>query len=182
MKASTSRFRPWLLVTLFLAPLIAALALHFGGWRPPATRNHGFLYAPARDFQAVTAHDSRGREIKWRNQEHRWHLLLIAPETCDQRCATMLDTVRRVWVGLGRHAADVDVHFVGEPDAATRSALADEPRFNAITLRESPLDKVAPSAQGLPVYLVDPHGFLVMRFDSGFEPGGLRRDLQRLLR
>lgn len=182
MKTSHSRFFLLLLFGLFLAPLIAALALHFGGWRPPAMRNHGYLYSPARDFQAVQALDSSGREIKWRNQERRWHLLLIAPETCDARCASMLDKVRRVWVGLGRHAADLDVHFVGVPDDATRAALAAQVRFDVITLRDSPLDKVEPETDGLPVYLVDPHGFLVMRFDSGFEPGGLRRDLQRLLR
>jgi hypothetical protein len=34
----------------------------------------------------------------------------------------------------------------------------------------------------LPVYFVDPGGFLAMRYRPGFDPNGLRKDLARLLK
>ena len=34
----------------------------------------------------------------------------------------------------------------------------------------------------LAVYLIDPNGFLVMRYAQGFDPSGLRKDLARLLK
>ncbi len=176
-----SRSRLLLIAAIFAAPLVAAVWLHARGWKPPAVRNHGFLYAPAEDFRGVTARNEAGEAIVWENRERRWHLLLVAPPRCDARCPRMLDTVRRVWVGLGRHAGDVDLHFVGTPDADAQPVLTGQGTFDVLTLAGNPLPP-AGEGDGLPVYLVDPHGFLVMRFDAGFEPGGLRRDLQRLLR
>ncbi|MEO6064244.1 MAG: hypothetical protein ABIP49_00490 [Lysobacterales bacterium] len=177
-----SRSQALLIAAIFAAPLVAAWWLFASGWKPAASRNHGYLYAPAQDFRGVSARTATGRDIVWENPERRWHLLLIAPPECDARCASMLDTVRRVWVGLGRHASDVELHFVGTPDAAARTLLSRHKAFDVVSLTAGALPPPAASGAGLPVYLVDPHGYLVMRFDAGFEPGGLRRDLQRLLR
>lgn len=182
MTKSRSRSQLFLIAAIFVAPLVTAYWLFASGWRPAASRNHGYLYAPAQDFRSVAARDAAGRRIVWENTERRWHLLIIAPRACDARCAGMLDTVRRVWVGLGRHAGDVDLHFVGTPDAGARALLAGQTDIDVVTLAGSPLPPAAASGTGLPVYLIDPHGYLVMRFDAGFDPGGLRRDLARLLR
>ena len=37
-------------------------------------------------------------------------------------------------------------------------------------------------ALGLPVYVVDPNGFVILRYPPGFDPGGLRADLAKLLK
>lgn len=182
MTKTRSRSQLLLIAAMFAAPLVAAWGLFASGWKPPASRNHGYLYAPAQDFRGVTALDAAGRKIVWENTERRWHLLLVAPDACDARCAAMVDTVRRVWVGLGRHAADVDLHFVGTPDPRALALLEGRDDFDVVRLSGSTLPPVATQGAGLPVYLVDPHGYLVMRYDAGFEAGGLRRDLQRLLR
>ncbi len=182
MNKIRSRSHVLLIAAIFIAPLAAAWWLFASGWKPAASRNHGYLYAPAQDFRGVSARTEAGGGIVWENKERRWHLLLIAPAECDARCASMLDTVRRVWVGLGRHAADVELHFVGTPDAAARSLLSQQNEFDVVSLATDALPPASVSGVGLPVYLIDPHGYLVMRFDAGFEPGGLRRDLQRLLR
>jgi len=36
--------------------------------------------------------------------------------------------------------------------------------------------------RGPVAYLVDPNGFVVLRYPPGFDPGGLRTDLARLLK
>jgi hypothetical protein len=35
---------------------------------------------------------------------------------------------------------------------------------------------------GTPVYVIDPNGFVILRYAPGFEPGGLREDLVKLLK
>jgi hypothetical protein len=34
--------------------------------------------------------------------------------------------------------------------------------------------------RGLPVYVVDPNGFVILRYAPGFDPAGLRADLAKL--
>ena len=50
-------------------------------------------------------------------------------------------------------------------DAALRAAL---PRLN--------------DPAGIPVYVVDPNGFVVLRYAPGFDPSHLRQDMSRLLK
>jgi hypothetical protein len=40
----------------------------------------------------------------------------------------------------------------------------------------------AKDASGMPVYLLDPYGFAVLRYAPGSDPGDLRADLSRLLK
>ena len=35
---------------------------------------------------------------------------------------------------------------------------------------------------GIPVYVVDPNGFVILRYAPGFDPSHLRQDVSRLLK
>jgi hypothetical protein len=35
---------------------------------------------------------------------------------------------------------------------------------------------------GVPVYVIDPNGFVILRYPPGFDPSGLRADLAKLLK
>jgi len=37
-------------------------------------------------------------------------------------------------------------------------------------------------ANGVPVYVIDPNGFVILRYAPGFDPSGLRADLSKLLK
>ena len=37
-------------------------------------------------------------------------------------------------------------------------------------------------AAGTPVYVIDPHGFIILRYAPGFDPGGLRTDVSKLIK
>jgi hypothetical protein len=37
-------------------------------------------------------------------------------------------------------------------------------------------------AAGVPVYVIDPNGFVVLRYAPGFDPAGLRADMSKLLK
>ena len=108
-------------------------------------------------------------------------MLLRAPARCDTACVAAVDGLQRIWIGLGRKAARVEMLYVGTPDANARAALAAFPQMRVVTLAPDLLpvaaDGIAPSA-----WAVDPNGWLVLRYDPGFEPTGLRADLKRLIR
>lgn len=177
-----------LLLLLFAAPVLVAFVLAQLGWRPAGTRNNGTLIEPPQDFNAVRAIEEADGVVDWNTSAGIWHVLLSVPADCGAPCARQLDALARVWTGLGRHAARVQVLVSGPADAALREALPRFPQAKVVALQPDPLPHPAPLPTNdprtaeLPVYLVDPHGFLVMRYDAGSDLTGLRKDLARLLK
>ncbi len=177
-----------LVLLAFAAPVLVAFVLAQAGWRPAGTRNNGTLLAPPQDFNAVRATPDGGEPIDWNTSEGIWHVLVPIPPACGTPCVTQLDALARIWTGLGRQAARVQVVLAGEVDDALRAKHPEFPQALFVTLvpDELPHPTPAPAADpriaAVPVYLVDPHGFLVMRYDAGSDLTGLRKDLARLLK
>ncbi len=176
-------------VLLFSLPLLVSLIAALMGWRPEGTRAHGTLLNPPLALSEARLLAEDGSVMPWRNAESAWHLLVLAPSPCDVRCSAMVDTVHRVWRGLNRHARRVEVHLLGTADEAAREAMKAFPQMHVTRLdpdlmpaSDTSVRDGVEAAVGLPVALVDPNGYLVMRFEPGFDPTGLRRDLYRLVR
>lgn len=162
-----------LIAVLFLTPFIAAVVMRFSGWEPPRTRNHGELLAPPLPMHAVSA-SRDGVAWVFENTDRHWSLLLQQPAACDARCRDAIAPLANVHVALGRHADKLHPFRIDDGDASGWPRLSLEGELPAV-LREPPT--------ALPqVWLVDPHGFLVMRYPEGFDPSGLRRDLGRLVK
>lgn len=177
---SRSRLVLALIALLFFASFGAALVLHYGGWRPSSTRNHGELLQPPIDLRALSLRRGDGGDYPWQPRAGVWRVLVAPPEACGTRCLELLDALYRVWLSEGRHADALDVLWVGEPPPA---AL----RFRRlVAIRPVPALATAlpdsAAAGALPVYVIDPAGYLVLRYPPGFDPNGLRKDLQRLIR
>lgn len=175
------------LVAVFVLPMLAAALLALSGWRPVATRNHGTLVEPAQDFRAERAVLASGEPLVWNSADGIWHIVVRAPEGCGAPCARMVDSLQRVWIGLGSDAAHAAVLWTGAVDEPTRAALAAFPQARVATLETTLLpaaDALAPGDALAPlgVWLVDPNGYLVMRYEPGFDPIGLRADLRKLIR
>ena len=162
-----------LIVAIFVAPMVVALGLRLSGYQPIGTKQYGTLLAPPVDFNAVVATPA----LPWANTEGKWRVVLKAPERCGEPCVSMVDTLQRVWVGLGRRAGRVEIVYAGTPEPATSARLAQFPQARVVALAADPLP-----AAGLAVYAIDPHGFWVLSYDAGFAPKGLTKDLERVLR
>jgi hypothetical protein len=161
-----------LIAVLFLTPFVAAVVMRFGGWEPPRTRNFGELLAPPLSMQGVTARRGDAGGWEWVNTERHWTLLAQLPASCLDACAEAASVLSTVHYSLGRHANKL--HLFQLDARGPLAALALEGQLPE-PLRQSPLR--------LPqVWLVDPHGYLVMRYAEGFDPNGLRRDLARLIK
>jgi cytochrome oxidase Cu insertion factor (SCO1/SenC/PrrC family) len=175
------------LALVFALPIVGASALALLQWRPTAASNHGTLLDPPVDFRAVAAIDSKGAPIVWNSADGVWHILVRAPADCATPCLRMVDSMQRVWTGLGSDARHAALLWDGTPDAQAAAALAAFPQARISALDTALLPAARAPLGGdtltpLGAWLVDPNGYLVMRYEPGFDPVGLRKDLRKLIR
>ena len=86
----------------------------------------------------------------------------------------------KVWQLAGKDADRVHVLWVGAlPQGGPRPATLHQLQPSDALRDGLPRSN---DAKGVPVYLLDPNGFVVLRYPPPFDPAGLRKDLSRLLK
>jgi hypothetical protein len=171
------------LCALFFGGLLLAGALRFSGWRPAGMKNHGELLQPPADLRGVTPQLAAGDAYAWNPAARTWRIAAVARD-CDgaraRECATLLRQLDTVWQLMGKDADRVHVLWIGPlPPGAQRPATLRQLRPDASLRNALPR---ADDPAGDVVYVLDPNGFVVLRYAPGFDPGGLRSDLSRLLK
>lgn len=171
-----------LVVAVFFGSALVAGALRFSGWRPAEMRNHGELLQPPGDLRQVLPALAGGGEYRWNPAERTWRILVAPPADCTDACVALTRDLDKVWRLFGHNADHVHILWVGTPpDGALRNRVWNvlEPA-DELTAQLPGLDAGGP--QGAPVYVVDPNGFVILRYAPGFDPGHLRTDMSRLLK
>lgn len=168
------------LFAVFFGSMLLAGILRFSGWQPAVNRNHGQLLSPPTDLRALTPRLADGAEYAWQPAERRWRIALAPAADCTASCVKLAGDLDKVWQLMGHNADHVDVLWIGTPPAgmppmpALRILQADP----ALRQRLPGVD----DPRGTPVYVIDPNGFVVLRYAPGFDAGGLRADLAKLLK
>lgn len=177
-----SRLILLLIAVMFLGSFFIAFALRMSGWTPGQGRNFGELIAPPTDLSMLSLRTADGSAYPWAPLEDRWQLVVHAPKDCGHRCEALYNTLYRVWYTRGRHAARIDVLWFGEVPANRDPAQwsAFRPMQDHAALLSAL--RLVESDKGVPVYLIDPKGFLMMQYPAGFDPSGLRKDLGKLVK
>ena len=170
----------WILIALFLGPLVLAWVLYFSGtWRPGGQAHHGSLVDPAinisKQLDATTASVFDGK----------WTLLQVIKDSCDESCRELEKRLGQVRLALG-HRRDRVQRVVLKVD---NSEL---PKFEDPALVSLNLDAKSSFVEILEmnkqttiegsVFVTDPLGNLVMVYSSQVEQRALMEDLKRLLR
>jgi cytochrome oxidase Cu insertion factor (SCO1/SenC/PrrC family) len=174
-----SRAMLLLIVAIFMAPFVAALVLYYSDWKPTHTKNYGELLKSPRDLRDLDLRRADGSAFAWHHEDHTWRVLVVPAEHCGDGCTRLADALRRDWIGLGKDADRVQVLWVGDVPA-TEHFAALVPLRPTPALQERLPDRAGASA--IPVYVVDPSGYLILRYPPGFDPVGLRKDLAQLLK
>lgn len=169
-----SRWPLLVLALVFLLPFITAVVLRFGGWQPEQTRNLGELLQPPLPMTAAAVSASDGSAIDFVNLDHRWALLVLPASQCTG-CDQAYQLLRNVRASLGRHQDRLDLYLLGDGDGVEG--------FQRLRIAASaPPELTRAPEQGVAAWLVDPHGFLALRYPGGFDARHLRRDLSRLIK
>lgn len=175
-----SRLTLLLIAVMFLSSFGIAAFLRFTGWTPEQGRNHGELLQPPRDLGGETLLRADGQPYPWAPEKNVWRIVVVPAEDCTIACSRLLDSLHRVWQMQGRNADHIDVLWFG-------ALPAEGPRFRRlIAMQPNPaLSAALPETaqpDAVPVYLIDPSGFLALHYRAGFDPKGLKKDLGKLVK
>jgi hypothetical protein len=180
--------RQFLLVaSLFIVPLATAMFVYYAsGWRP-AVGAHGELVSPPRPLAVTGLMLRDGRPAPADVFAGSWSLVHDAGAACDERTRALLDELARVRLALDKDATRVrrvllhqgacdSVEFLSrDADLLVLAAVGPAGR--------NFLSQFPPALEaGRGIYIVDPHGNLMMAYPAAGSARGLLKDLERLLK
>lgn len=171
------------LFLLFFGGMLIAGLLRFSGWRPEGSKNKGEMLEPYGDLRGYTPTLANGAAYGWKDEPRIWRIV-VAPRDCDTtraaECTRLLADLDKVWRLMTKDADRVHVLWAGTlpagmvPPPEVRVLRADDGLRAGLARWNEPGGDAA--------WLVDPNGFVVLRYAPGFDPGDLRTDLARLLK
>ena len=177
-----------LVASLFFVPLAAAAFLYFySGWRPAVGVQHGELIDPPRQLPAIALGLPDSGTTAAGVLRGRWFLVHVVTESCNERCFAVLAELRQLRLALDKDAPRVQRVLLHDGRCCDTGLPAAEP--DLLVLGATGSDGEAfralfpPAADGSNgIYIVDPHGNLMMSYPATGAARGLLKDLERLLR
>jgi hypothetical protein len=167
-----------LLAAIFALPLLAAFWLYYGtGWRPAGHTNHGELIAP-RSLLGLRTSGTPASAFSG-----KWSLVVMGDEA-EAGCRHTLWYARQTWLSMGKSAERIQrVLLAGADPVRAQPLPPEDPGLIRIETRDdlALLPVFSAEHPERTIFIVDPRGNLMMRYDSSQDPKGLRQDLQRLL-
>lgn len=176
-----------LVVALFVGPILIAGVLGRFGVHPSSTSNKGELLQPKIDWRAAQLHRADGSAYAWNPQARLWRVAMLPNDAqCAGEklasCEKLAADVAKVRLLFGDDARRVQLLWMGEPaNGAVPQGAAAFVQLQGDAALRAQLPRVD-DAQGAAVYLIDPYGFVVLRYAPGFVPRDLYADLNRLLK
>lgn len=182
-----------MLMLLFVLPVVLATLLYLTGWRPSNSGHHGELIQPARQVEGLSLQTLDGKLAHFGELRGKWLMVHFGPSSCPEACMKNIHTMRQIHAAQAKEIGRVQRVFIATDMGAAeklKAKLADYPEMRVWTGEKQALAEVLQSfgvdaeqaAEQQGVYLVDPLGNLIMRYPPGTDPGGMLKDLTRLLK
>ena len=185
-----------LLGLLFMTPAFVAWVMHNSseeGWRPDGTTNTGQLVHPARPLTLPA--DLLVADVAANDYlQGKWTMLYIGDADCDESCSGNLYKMRQVRIAQNEHMKRVQTLYMvlGDELPATLRELLEKEHgeMDVMTVPANQSGRFAPdflidgvSMEGAErVYYIDPLGNLMMYYPADANPGGMLKDLKKLLK
>ena len=171
-----------LLALICTAPVVASYFAYYW-WRPEARTNYGELLEPGA-VPRIAGARLDGTPFQLSELQGRWVLLLAETASCESRCERALYATRQARTIQGREQDRVVRALLLPTDAPAPSMelLSSHPGIIVVRGDSRQWQSLPGNAAGARVYLVDPHGNLVLRYSADPDMRGLAKDLERLLR
>ncbi|MEK1943433.1 MAG: hypothetical protein AAAB16_23935 [Pseudomonas sp.] len=167
-----------LLLALTIGPMVLATCMYqFRFWVPEGRNYSGELIG---NGQSRTDLGVQGDNVD------TWQILVTAPAACADDCKQLVYLARQIQIGLGREASRA-THGLATAQPVSEdynTELArDYPRLGRYGLDTQAYNKAAPSTGAEPqLWLVDPHGNLVLRYSAKTKGKAILNDLRLLLK
>ena len=176
----SSRAKLLLLAAFFLLPIVASF-LAYRYVKPEPTANYGELLAVVPAPSTLFIGTSQEPFI-FGQLTGKWILVANDSGACPEACVEKLVAMRQVRLAVGRNASRVERVFIVD-DGRIAPELAGA--FPGMVAATRPAGQPMPAGAGNDrdhIYLIDPHGNVMMRWPAKAEGPRMIRDLDRLLR
>ena len=173
------RLQLLLILAVVVAPMLLASAMYrFGFWVPETRSYDGVLVAngQGRDALGITAPVEA---------EPRWELLVTAPQGCTEACQELVYLARQINIGLAREAGRAGHALASGAtlDAEYEQQLQREyPQLKRYALEPAVYGENTEAPAGAQLWIVDPHGNLVLRYEEKTKGKAILDDLKHLLK
>jgi hypothetical protein len=179
-KTPVSRRKGRLQLLLILLGVIGPMILATGMyklqfWVPEGRSYHGELIGNGQ---------SRA-DLGVQAQEDRWQLLVTAPKECSVDCQQLVYLARQVQIGLGRDAGRASHALAAaQPLSSDYDAklTREYPQLQRYPLNLTDFHKTVGDQSVPQLWIIDPHGNLVLRYDPTVKGKDLLNDLRHLLK
>lgn len=167
------------LLAVVIGPMLLASAMYRWQFWVPQTRSyHGELIATGQTPTDLGVAGSWGIEVG--DEPRRWQLLVTSSDDCAADCRALVYLARQIHIGLNR-----EVSRAGHALAHAAPLPADydaELRAGYPQLQRLALDVERYPETGAQLWIVDPHGNLVLRYDADSNGKQILEDLRYLLK
>jgi hypothetical protein len=159
-----------------IGPMILATGMYkLNFWVPEGRSYHGELIG----------NGQTRADIGVQAQEERWQILVTAPKDCAVDCQQLVYLARQIQIGLGRDASRAS-HALATAQTLNsdyETKLQREyPQLQRYSLDLPAYTKGAQSNDVPHLWIIDPHGNLVLRYDPSVKGKDLLNDLRHLLK
>lgn len=166
------------LLLIFLVPYALAWIVYKHPFWLEQPNNLGTLLKPSVEFEQLKLLDKNGKPISTHALQHKWIMLYVQPKQCGQLCKNKLHQMDQIRLGTGKHAYRINRWLVSFIDDQTTTP---EHISRAYTDQQA-LDMLHQSTKTAKLYIVDPHGHIILRYKENFNPEYVLKDFDKLLK
>ncbi|MBD8743093.1 hypothetical protein [Pseudomonas simiae] len=170
------RWQLILILMMVIGPMALATFMYkLQFWVPQSRSYHG----------EMIGNGQTRADIGVQADEQRWQLLVTAPTACAADCQQLVYLARQLQISLGRDASRASHALASaQPVSAEYEAKlkVEYPQLQRYSLDLSTFTKHAAAPGDAQLWIVDPHGNLVLRYDAKVKGKDLLNDLRLLLK
>ena len=170
------RWQLILILLMVIGPMVLATLMYkLLFWVPDNRSDHG----------EMIGNGQTRADIGVQADEQRWQLLVTAPAACAADCQQLVYLARQLQIGLGRDASRASHALASaQPLSAEYETKlkAEYPQLQRLPLDLPTFKQNAAAPGDAQLWIVDPHGNLVLRYDARVKGKDLLNDLRHLLK
>ena len=170
------RWQLILILMMVIGPMVLATFMYkLQFWVPESRSYHGELIG----------NGQTRADIGVQADQDRWQLLVTAPTACANDCQQLVYLARQLQISLGRDASRASHALAGAQPLSTEyeaKLKAEYPQLQRYSLDLSTFTRNAAAPGEAQLWIVDPHGNLVLRYDARVKGKDLLNDLRLLLK
>ncbi len=165
-----------LILLVVIGPMLLATGMYkLQFWVPEGRSYHGEMIGDGKTLA----------DLGVPAEAEHWQLLVSAPKNCAVDCQQLVYLARQINIGLGRDASRAG-HALASVEPVSGEYLAklesEYPQLQRYPLDATRYGALAPNRSEAQLWIVDPHGNLVLRYDARAKGKDVLNDLRHLLK